>query len=337
MLDAFQDALDEGPGSPGYATLFTGGRGVGKTAMLNAAEDLARLAGFAVISETATSGFIDRLRNEHLPKLLPKQRRRVRAVDLARVGGVTLEDTQRDPKSLRELMDAVTLRQPLLVTIDEVHGGVIEELREFAVVLQHSIREGRPLAFCAAGLPHAVDGLVKDKVLTFLRRADRQLLGAVDEGAVKRAFIQVITENDRTIADSTASNAARVAGGYPFMVQLVGYHSWRQSPKRREVTRLDVEAGATAARRRVGRLVIEPALQELSAVDRTFLQRMAVDDGPSRTADVTQRMGVDANYASQYRLRLIAAGMIVATGHGEVDFALPYLREWLREHAASVT
>ena len=84
----------------------------------------------------------------------------------------------------------------------------------------------------------------------------------------------------------------------------------------------------------MGRLVIEPALNDLSAVDRTFLLRMAVDDGPSKTSDIGERMGADANYISQYRLRLIAAGMIGAVGHGRVDFALPNLREWLREHAA---
>lgn len=35
---------------------------------------------------------------------------------------------------------------------------------------------------------------------------------------------------------------------------------------------------------------------------------MAVDDGPSRRADIAERM--DANYASQYRRRLIAADLI---------------------------
>lgn len=177
VLDDFQDPLDEGPGSPRYVTLFTGGRGVGKTVMLNAAEDVAREARFVVISETASDGFVERLTTTHLPKLLPRQRRRVESVDLAR-------------------------------------------------------------------------------------------------------------------------------------------------------------AGAGAARRRVGRLVIEPALNDLSAVDRTFLLRMAVDDGPSKTSDIGERMGADVNYISQYRLRLIAAGMISAVGHGRVDFALPNLREWLREHAA---
>jgi hypothetical protein len=334
VLDAFQDSLDEGPGSPGYVTLFTGGRGVGKTVMLNAAEDVARAAGFVVISETASDGFVERLTTTHLPKLLPKQHRRVKSVDVAKAGGLTLEDTPRPAVSLREMMDKVTLRQRVLVTLDEVHGGVSAELREFAILLQHSIREGRPLAFCAAGLAAAVNGMLNDKVLTFLRRADRHVLGPVAESAVRSAFVRVIAENGRSIRDVDASAAARATGGYPFMIQLVGYHAWRQTSRKRTVSAEDVAAGAEAARRRVGRLVIEPALNDLSAVDRTFLLRMAVDDGPSRTSDIGERMGADTNYVSQYRLRLIAAGMISAVGHGRVDFALPNLREWLREHAA---
>ena len=57
--------------------------------------------------------------------------------------------------------------------------------------------------------------------------------------------------------------------------------------------------------------MIEPALKDLSPVDRTFLLRMAVDDEPSKMADIAQRLDADSNYTSQYRLRLIAAGLIV--------------------------
>ena len=61
---------------------------------------------------------------------------------------------------------------------------------------------------------------------------------------------------------------------------------------------------------------------------------MAKDDGPSRMKDIQQRLEIDANFASQYRLRLIASELIEPTRHGYVDFALPYLRDYLREHAA---
>lgn len=62
---------------------------------------------------------------------------------------------------------------------------------------------------------------------------------------------------------------------------------------------------------------------------------MAKDDGPSKMADIQERLGVDVNYASQYRLRLIAAELIESSSHGYVDFALPYLREYLRDEAAA--
>jgi len=35
MIAAFREAIDDGPGAPGRATLYTGARGTGKTVMLN--------------------------------------------------------------------------------------------------------------------------------------------------------------------------------------------------------------------------------------------------------------------------------------------------------------
>ena len=97
----------------------------------------------------------------------------------------------------------------------------------------------------------------------------------------------------------------------------------------------DARHGVATALRRLGSLVYEPALADASAIDKSFLLAMAKDDGPSKMADIQHRLGVDVNYASQYRLRLIASELIEPTRRGYVDFALPYLREYLREHAVS--
>jgi len=48
-------------------------------------------------------------------------------------------------------------------------------------------------------------------------------------------------------------------------------------------------------------------------------------------SDIATRLGVDRNYASQYRLRLIATGLISEAGRGRVEFTLPYLGEYLHE------
>ena len=54
----------------------------------------------------------------------------------------------------------------------------------------------------------------------------------------------------------------------------------------------------------------------------------------ARRGACARRLGETPYYASTYRARLIAAGVIQPTPRGCVDFAIPYLHEYLREHAA---
>lgn len=66
--------------------------------------------------------------------------------------------------------------------------------------------------------------------------------------------------------------------------------------------------------------------------DRKYLEAMAASDGPSPTVNVAQRMGKTPNYAATYRKRLLDAFVIRETERGEVDFAVPFLREYLRRN-----
>jgi hypothetical protein len=348
LIDAFGDALDDGAGAPGRATLYTGARGHGKTVMLNEAEDQARRRGWLTISETATPGLLDRLARDHLPRLLREHanagaRRRIIGLTVAGVGGVnwSAPGTDNEEIGLRsqieQLTDALAEHDAgLLLTIDELHRRRSDDLRVIGAIVQHAFREERELAFAGAGLPSAVSSLLNDDVLTFLRRADRHILGTVGDRDVAEAIRQPIHASGRTISDAACADAAAATGGYPFLIQLVGYHIWKQHRDAPTVSQADVETGITAARRRIGSLVLEPSLADLSAVDRSFLAAMARDTGPSRLADIAERLGVDINYAGQYRLRLIQAELIEPIGRGELAFALPYLREYLREHAATL-
>jgi hypothetical protein len=128
---------------------------------------------------------------------------------------------------------------------------------------------------------------------------------------------------------------AEGTSGYPYLIQLVGAQTWRLHPSALAITEDDACKGVANALRRLGSFVYEPALAGASAIDKSFLLAMTKDDGPSKMADVQRRMGVDDSYASQYRLRPIAQELIVSIRKGCVDFALPYLREYLRQHAAA--
>jgi hypothetical protein len=304
---------------------------------------VARQRGWLVIEETASRGFVRRLVAEHLPAMLsgldPKHLRTRLTGATAPLGMGGLDwstvDAHIVTAGLRNQLEwACDLLEAtgtgLLVTLDEVHLRQADEQRDFFVTVQHLFRNDREFAIAAAGLPSAVSSLLNDQVLTFLRRADRHTLGRVGLGEVQRALSETIEGAGRTIAPAVARSAAEATGGYPFLIQLVGHSIWRQRPDAKSVSAADVEQGVPPALRRMARLVHEPALADLSDVDRGFLVAMADDDGDSRIADVARRLGVDLNYTSVYRQRLIAAQMIEPAGRGLVRFTLPYLGEYLR-------
>ena len=343
-LEEFSESLDDGPGAPARLALFTGPRRIGKTVMLTEVADLALRRGWVTLSETATPGLIGRLTHaasaalgEVDPATAPG--RSVTGVSLPGIGGgVTFSARPVAAVQWRSevgrLLDVLERNDTgLLITVDEVHRAAREDLRDLAATFQHLIREDRNVALAVAGLPSAVSDLLNDDVLTFLRRATPFALDDVPLDAVRDALRATVTQEGRTIAEDALTAATDATSGYPFMIQLVGYHVWRKATGQ-HIDLNAVHAGIPAARKRLGSTVHAAALADLSAVDRTYLLAMSQDDGESSTGELAQRLHETPHYASVYRARLIAAGVIEPTRRGYVDFAIPYLREYLREHAA---
>ena len=344
IIADFRRALDRGPGASGRAALYTGARGSGKTVLLNAVEDVAREQGWIVISETASPGFAARITLDQLPSLLrdfdPKAvSRHLRGLTAPLNAGAVQWDTierhvvQSGMRSqLALLTDLLAEHETgVLITLDEVHRHQIDELRELITTVQHAFRENRQVAFVAAGLASSVSDLLNDTVLTFLRRASRYTLGPVSDTDVERGFREPIEQGGRQVGRAALDLMVDATRGYPFMIQLVGEEAWDANPDRIEISPADARHGVDRARRRIGSLVYEPALAAATPAGRAFLLAMADDDGPSSIADIRGRLGVTSSYAGQYRRRLMDAELIQPAGHGFVDFALPYLREYLRE------
>ena len=229
-------------------------------------------------------------------------------------GGVTRQRTDNYPVTawLRSQLTQLaelhgTEGNGVLLSLDEVHRAATEDIRVIAHTIQHMFREGRPVAFLAAGLPAAIEDVLNDAVLTFLRRAERLTLGAVSDPDVQRAIRTPIEQAGRFITDGALAMAAASTQGYPFLVQLVGYQMWIVASDEALIDEQQARAGIVRAVRRVGRLVHEPALSGLSDVDRAFLTAMTVDTGASRLAEIAERLGVYSTYAGQYRIRLMAS------------------------------
>ncbi|MBT1173059.1 ATP-binding protein [Bifidobacterium sp. MA2] len=354
-IEDFSYALDDGVGAPGRLMYLTGARGVGKTVMLNALGDLARQRGWLVIDETAESGFIDRLigslsgkSKTHLSSVtMPTASLSVPGAPVA--ASLNLGSAQFAPaadraldfrRAMSERLDKLERkRQGILITLDEVQASGIDEIRALATAVQHLIREQRNIAFIFAGLPSMVEDVINDNVLTFLRRAERKHLGDVPLDAVRQAFADTIEANDKNVDDAVLSALAQATNGYPFMIQLVGYWTWRASETgptadAHVITPEAAAKGIAQAKIKLGDMVHGPALDGLSAMACDYLLAMAQDDGPSSTGEIARRLERNPIYANVYRTQLIKEDIIYQTSYGFVDFKLPYLRDYLREHGA---
>jgi hypothetical protein len=339
LLDEFEYGLRQGSGAPGLLTIITGARGIGKTVMLSAAEEVARNHGWAVISRTANPGFLAKIGDDML-RLLDElgdgpPTRKITAFSAAGFGLTTQLPQERVPDWRRTGEELLRLLQTrgtgLVITIDEIHAVDRAEISQLASDVQHFIRDGLPIGLIFAGLPSAVSDLLNEGVATFLRRADRINLHEAAIAEVTASYRELFSRSGIEVSPTLISEAAEATEGYPSLIQLVGYYLWMEADKADWTLNEDnVQMAITAAQRRNTLVVVESALSDISEKDREFLNAMAAQDGPSTAAQIGQAIGSKPNVVSKYRNRLIAAGLIESAGYGKVDFAIPGLRQYLR-------
>lgn len=350
ILDDFRLALEEGPGAHERISLLVGARGIGKTALLNEMEDVARDAGWLTFSETATEGFVSSLKDQ-LSDFLQQNKSGRTSWQLG-PGFLRVkreeQSQSRQSTSLRAMLTAVLDKlsdterfnrsgSGVLITVDELHFVHHDEIVEFATAIQHLVRENLDVAVVLAGIPSSIRPLLASdegrNPITFLRRANRVDLGRLTDSEVREGLAVPVTQAGRDWDEAALEKAVHATGGYPFMIQLIGNAAWRFE-RGEEIGEASTDKAITRARKKLGQLVHEPALNDLSAEDRRFLAAMSLDEGPSKITDVAQRLEVSHQQAYNYRRRLYEADMIT-NERGTADFALPYLREYLRDHVVS--
>ena len=340
VLDEFAYGLQIRSGAPGLLTIFTGARGIGKTVMLGEAENVARSQGWVVVSETATSGFLGRI-GEAMRAAAEELGHGPAGRRITGIGAAGFSVTSQLPpvqqlgwrqlgEQLLHLLDEK--RTGLVVTLDEIHGANREELAQLAAFVQHFIRGGLPIALLFAGLPAAVSDLLNEGVATFLRRADRIDLHAAAIRDVEVSYVETFASLERPIDPGLIRKAAESTGGYPFLIQLVGYHLWQLAEaKESPLNEADIDLALAAAHRKNTRVVLASALATVSPKDLEFLRAMSQDVGPSSTADIGRRLGDAKNTVGNYRARLIDAGLVQPAGRGLLEFAIPGLGEYVRD------
>ena len=342
-LAEFIDALGQPPGHPDRVCVYTGQRGMGKTAMLLELEDRAHAAGFVVARAAANERILEELLE--LIQIggaakLPAGKR-LKGFSVGALGfslGLTFTDEVRQNYGFRVklslLSDALAqVGLGVALLVDEI-TATSPQLRELATSFQQLRGDGKNIALAMAGLPAAVSSVLNDDVLTFLNRARKVQLGPLPLNDVAVFYAQAFTRAGKSFTSESLDVAVKASQGYPYLMQLLGYHVLGLLGDAPEVTPAIAEAAAVNSRRDLAETVHVPAARSLSRRDMEFLRAMAADPGPSQITDIAKRLGSTPGAVQQQRRRLIQAGVIAPARRGEVEFVLPHMSDYLANHAA---
>ena len=339
-------AMSAGPDHPDYSMLLKGPRGSDKTVLLAAMRDMAEQNGLTIVRVTAKPEptFADAL-IEQMTSASGTEHRRMSSAQGSVLGsGAGVSFRAPEPRELSVHTRMLTAMEHLadkarrnakgaLITIDEFHNSNIAALRDFAHALQDVAKiDGKPVMFVGAGLPSMEETALADPGMTFFQRIARTQLDPLSPEESAEALRAPIEAAGGTIGDEALTTAAAATSGYPFMVQLVGYHSWtRCADPGGAITPDDVGAAIGAATSDMEVQVFAPMVRDLSDTDRLVLEAMSMFDAPEiKLSDVSRATGKTSNYLSVYIERLREAGVIDRPARGRLRFVHVTMRAWLR-------
>lgn len=338
LIDDVIYGLTNQPGDPNRATIFIGPRGSGKTVLLDTIAAMAEEIGWIQASVSAHDGMlreiISQLHTKSPHPLSEEVRSHITSIQAGPIGiSRSVEPVETIWRILLTNIVAELNDQgvAILFVVDEVDPKC-EELIRLVEIFQHFVREERDVALLLAGLPSKVSALLMDDYVSFVRRAFQRPLEPIAAFDVAHALKQTIRGNGRDIEPEALELAVQAAQGFAFAIQLVGYYLWRDGGVNGVITTEEAKAAIERARLEFDRSIVQPTLRDLTLRETEFLNAMIPDDGVSRTSVVAQRMGVSLTNAANLRKRLIAHGIISDVHLGEVEFLMPQIKDYLRQH-----
>ena len=343
VVENFGRGLEGGVGDPRRALLLSGPRGIGKTVTLNELEDEAKRRGWVVLRGQPHS-LVQPLVDTAIPHALstlgqrPEGRRRITGVNIAGIGGVRSEiDDGHEPvpsliTGLNSLADEVGASSGILITIDEVQSAPSDQLWELTAAVQDLMRDNRNIAFAAAGLPEGVASLLQHPGTTFLRRAQHSNLGPMTPEQTAEVLAKTAEAGGAKFEREALRQAVAMSRGYPFLIQLIGFHLYERAGTGGTISAHDVDAVREDVLDTLSQLVHAPALSTVPPRQEEFLLAMArVQDGLAAvpTAEIARELGAAPQSLTMARQALLNRELVYSPKHGYLNFTIPHMGQHL--------
>lgn len=344
-------------GQTEQSIIAKGLRGVGKTVLLNAFEDMAESEGFLTYYHELTdeSSLVEELArdaeraiamlklSERLTQKVREGLDHLRTIRLTGPEGIGLEVDLRKASEGTLTADLTDLFLELggvakeqgrgvIFFLDEVQFADEVHYRALISALHRANQKRLPISAAAAGLPQ-IPRLTGDARSYAERLFDFPTIANLDEDAAAAALVEPARAQAVDYDADALALALDWTAGYPFYLQQIGKHAWNQASAS-PITRSDVEEAQPAAQAALDRAIHEVRIQRATANERKYMRAMAeLGEGPYQSGSVARKLGQTSTAVSQSRQRLMNKGLIYATeDYGYIDFSVPRFAEYMRRH-----
>ncbi len=337
-IGEIEGGLRSGPADPRFASLLLGPRGSGKTVILNELESTVASKGWAVLSaDTSAPGIYARMErairkyattSEDSPEgLLPPDRESETEVSVSvKVASISRRSKRRTTPlpNIEESLEIMGLHaqsrgSAVLVTVDEIHSGDVEELRSFASDMQRLIkRRLLPIAFVGAGLPNVRNLFQREKITFFLRCHDEPI-GSLNQSSVLSFLSNTLTDAGREYTADAVMEMASASGGYPYKMQLIGDEAWKISGSRSKVVdSVIADLAIREASNKLRQRVHESLWHDLPRSDQAILKAVAQHGGLVARRTLGASLPLESSHVTHRIKELVDIGCLVRDGRGPI-------------------
>ena len=340
--------------------LITGLRGVGKTVLLGAFAEKARLAAWACIegeisSESPFGPRMALLVRRALLELAPRDRWRQRlrraagvlrsfSISVSADGSMTgsvdvdpiegLADSGELGEDLSDLFVAVgeaarEHESGVVFLLDEIQFLERGELEALIRALHRVSQRQLPLALAGAGLPN-VARLVGEAKSYAERLFTFPVLGPLPVEDAREALIRPAAALDVTYDRRAVEAVMAFAEGYPYFIQEYGDVLWDHAAGP-EVTAIEAVEAQALVEARLDSNFFRVRIERASEQEVGYMRAMAeLGPEPQTAAAVAAVLHRRSEQLGKVRTRLIEKGLLYAPAYGRAAFTVPQFDRFLR-------
>jgi AAA ATPase domain len=345
-------------GGAAQPIVFTGLRGMGKTALLRQcvtdAEGMGAVVLYAEASPELRLAATLRRSLEHAKRQYASLRGKIKTAFEAAIralpeatfelphemGGIKLSAPSIDPDQKRhesfvealETLNAEVRRHDrfLVFAIDEVQEGHIDDLRIIVRFVHLTAGTVEPVLFLAAGLPNSPSHL--HAVRTYTERWRYFRIGLLTRDQTIEAIAAPAKERGVIFERPALARLVTETAGYPFFIQEYASAAWFQHNGFR-VTLRDVEAIAPGVRMVLESSFYDERFRRLTPRECDYVLAMAdLGDGPHTVGEIAARLGSTSEVLSSVRNQLIRKDVVFAPAGGSLEFRMPLTDQYVERH-----